>query len=46
MLIFFFDIRTILPIAPTSNARGHIIVARIKKTGSSPYCQKYFLQIV
>jgi hypothetical protein len=34
--IFFFASKTILPIALTSNPSGHTIVARIKKTGSSP----------
>ena len=32
----FLAIKTMLPIIPTSNTRGHIIVARMKNTGSSP----------
>jgi hypothetical protein len=35
IVTFFLAIITILPITPTSNANGHIIVARIKNTGSS-----------
>lgn len=34
--IFFFASKTMHPITPTNNPRGHTIVARIKKTGSSP----------